>query len=317
MKAAGITTYGGPEVLELVELPDPHADAGHVRVRVQAAAVNPADVMLRDGLLADSYATAEKPFIPGMDIAGIIDQVGPGVDPALNVEVGQFVAGIVDNHGSYGGYSQYVVLPATSVTPAPAGASAAEAASFLMPALTARAALDALALPVGANLLVAGAAGGVGRYAVALAHADGIRVVAVASPVDEQLLSRLGADVFMSRGEDISARVRARIPDGVDAVFDNTTSPERFVDAIRDGGQLLSPRGAATEPGRGIRLVPVNVRGHVTDHAAITRLREQVEAGVLPAHVSATFAADQAVAAHRLFDAGHVRGRIVLEFDRS
>ncbi|MFG3151467.1 NADP-dependent oxidoreductase [Streptomyces sp. NPDC048219] len=314
MKAIGITTYGGPEVLHLVDLPDPQAGPEQVRVRVQTAAVNPADVMLREGLLADWYAGAEKPFIPGMDIAGVIDQVGPEVDPHLALEAGQFVTGIVDNYGPYGGYSQYVVLPAASVTAAPRGATAPEAAAFLMPALTARAGLDNLALPTGSTLLVAGAAGGVGRYAVALAHAAGLVVVAIASPGDADLVGRLGARVFIQRGEDAADRVRAQFPHGVDAVFDNTTSPERFYSAVRDGGQILSPRGAATEPGRGINVASVNVRQHVTDSAAIARLREQVEGGILPAQVAATFPYMQATDAHRLFDAGRIRGRIIVDF---
>lgn len=182
MRAVGVIRYGGPEALEQVELPTPEAGAGQVRVRVQAAAVNPADVMLRDGSLADWYAGQEPPFIPGMDIAGVIDQVGTDVS---DLHLGQQVVGIVDNHGQVGGYSDYVVLPAASVTAAPAGATLAEAASFLMPALTARTALDLLDLPRGATVLVTGAAGGVGRYATALAHAGGLRVVALAAAADE------------------------------------------------------------------------------------------------------------------------------------
>ncbi|MEU6443133.1 NADP-dependent oxidoreductase [Streptomyces sp. NPDC047046] len=315
MKAVGITTYGGPEALHLVELPDPHAGPGQVRVRVQAAAVNPADVMLRDGVLADWYAGAGKPFIPGMDIAGVIDQVGHGVDPNMQLEAGQFVTGVVDNYGPYGGYSQYVALSAASVTAAPNGASAEEAAAFLMPALTARAALDNLALAPGATLLVTGAAGGVGRYAIALAHAAGLKVIAVASPDDAGLVNGLGADVFIPRSEEIAGRVREWFPHGVDAVFDNTTSPEQFYGAIRDRGQILSPRGAAAEQSRSITVASVNVRERVTDNAAITGLREQAEAGILPMQVAATFPYTRAAEAHRLFDAGHIRGRIILSFD--
>lgn len=315
MKAIGVIDYGGPEVLRVVELPTPDAGPGQVRIRVQAAAVNPADVMLREGLLAEWYQDAEQPFIPGMDVAGTIDQLGPDVDPSLGLAVGQFVTGIVDNHGPYGGYSEYLALPAESVTAAPAGASPAEAASFLMPALTARAALDNLVLPKGASLLVAGAGGAVGRYAVALAHADGLHVTAIASPRDEQLVLRLGADVFLPRGEGtIADRLREAIPRIVDAVLDTTTTPETFAPAVRDGGKFCSPRGVTGDLGRSIQIVPVNVRERVRDHAAITALREQVEAGVLPITVAATFPAVDAVQAHRRFDAGRLDGRIVLTF---
>ena len=129
MRAVGLRHYGGPEVLELVQIPTPEPGAGVVRVRVHAAAINPADVMLRDGLLADSYVDVEPPFIPGMDVAGVIDALGPDLDPALDLELGQRVAGIVETHAQHGGYSEFLVLPTESVTSAPVGASTAEAAT--------------------------------------------------------------------------------------------------------------------------------------------------------------------------------------------
>ncbi|MBV6848751.1 alcohol dehydrogenase catalytic domain-containing protein [Xanthomonas campestris pv. heliotropii] len=138
MLAVGLHDYGGPEVLRLVELPDPHPAPGQVRVKVCAAGINPVDVMVRDGSLAGWFAGARPPFVPGMDIAGTIDEVGEGVDPQLGVAIGQDVAGVVDNFGCYGGYSQYVCLPAASVIPVPAGTTFPAAASFLMNALTAR-----------------------------------------------------------------------------------------------------------------------------------------------------------------------------------
>ena len=315
MRAIGVIDYGGPEALQAVELPTPEAGGGQILVRVQAAAVNPADVMLREGLLAEWYRGAEKPFIPGMDIAGVIDQLGPGVDPALGLSVGQFVTGIVDNYGRHGGYSEYVALPAESVTAAPTGSSPVEAAAFLMPALTARAALDNLALPKGASLLIAGAGGAVGRYAVALAHVEGLHVTAIAAPRDEKLVLRLGADVFLPRGRGMIAdRIEEPVPDVVDAVLDTTTTPEAFAAAVRDGGKFCSPHGVSAGLGRGIKIIPVNVRERVRDHAAITWLREQVEAGLLPSTVAAVFPADDVVQAHRRFDAGRLDGRIVLTF---
>jgi NADPH:quinone reductase len=144
MKAIGLFEYGGPEVLRLVELPEPDARGGEVRVKVRAAAINPADVMLREGLLRASYEGIEPPFVPGMEVAGTIDEVGEGVSEAAGVALAEDVVGFVDNNGRHGGYSEYVVLPAASVTRMPAGATFAQAASFLMNALTARTALDVL-----------------------------------------------------------------------------------------------------------------------------------------------------------------------------
>ncbi|MEG3614137.1 NADP-dependent oxidoreductase [Isoptericola haloaureus] len=314
MRALGLTTYGGPEVLRPVELPEPHAGPGEVRVAVRAAALNPADVMLRDGSLAAVYEGLEPPYVPGMDVAGLVDEVGPDVDPEIAVETGRFVVGVVDNTGSHGGYSEHVVLPAASVTAAPAGASFAEAASFLMNALTARNALDVLALPEGSSVLVTGAAGAVGGYAVALAHAEGLRVVALASPADEAALRAAGADEFVPRGDDAVVDVLGLVPGGVDAVIDAACLYDRITPAVRDGGTLVDLRFWDGDPGRGIHVAHVNVRERATDHAAIVRLREQVEAGLLPMRVAATFSAADVFDAHHRLDRGGLRGRVVLLF---
>ncbi|HYW36076.1 MAG TPA: alcohol dehydrogenase catalytic domain-containing protein, partial [Balneolaceae bacterium] len=115
MYAIGLDHYGGPEVLHTVELPDPQPKAGEIRVKVRAAGINPVDVMVREGALAALYAELDPPFVPGMDIAGTIDMIGDDVDQNFRFTVGQEVVGMVDNHGSYGGYSEYVCLPAASV----------------------------------------------------------------------------------------------------------------------------------------------------------------------------------------------------------
>lgn len=314
MKAIALTEYGGPEVLHAVELDDPHAGEGEVRVRVHAAALNPADVMLREGLLAGIYEDLPLPYVPGMDLSGVIDEIGSGVDPALGLSVGDTVVGIVDNTGDYGAYSEYVALPAASVTAAPAGASFAEAASFLMNALTARNALDTLDLEPGATVLVTGAAGAVGGYAVPLAHAEGLRVIALAGEEDREAVLTAGADVFVPRGERAIAQIREAAPGGVDAVIDAATLYDGITAAVRDGGTLIDVRFWDADPGRGIEIAHVNVRQRAEDTAAITALREQVESGLLELRVSEVFPAADAVAAHRRLDAGHLRGRVILDF---
>lgn len=219
MKAIGVNQYGGPEVLQVVELPTPHPTAGQVRVKVHTAGINPVDEMLRSGDLAAWYGDTPRPYIPGMDMAGTIDEIGADVDAALGLSVGQQVVGIVDNFGSYGAYSEYLCLPARSVMPVPAGASLPEAGSFLMNALTARNALDNLELPQGSTVLVTVAAGAVGAYAIALAKADGFTPIAVASPADEDFLRQQGAVAVIPRGEQLAERIRALYPEGVDAVY--------------------------------------------------------------------------------------------------
>ena len=313
MQVIGLSEYGGPEVLRPRDLPEPHAGPGQVRVRVRAAGVNPVDAMLRQGLLAKMNHGIEPPYVPGMEVAGTIDEIG---DRALaGLSPGAEVVAIVDNLGSHGGYSDLVVVPAASVTAMPNNSTFTQSASFLNNALTARNALDALALPSGSTLVVTGAAGSVGGFLTELAASEGLEVIAVAADADEALVRGFGAKQFLARGDNVADRVRALVSDGVDAVIDAALLLDRIVPAIRDRGQLglLRPWPAGPVE-RDIAVHELNVRQRATDHAAITRLREQVEAGMLTLRVGEILPAASAVQAHRLLDRGGLRGRIILQF---
>lgn len=314
MKAIGLTSYGGPDVLHTVELPTPEPGTGEIRLRVKAAAIHPADVMLRQGALAEWYGDTPQPYVPGMDVSGVVDAIGPGVDESSDLTLGTDAVALVNSFGTHGGYSEYVVLPAESVTKAPLGSSAEQAASFLMPALTARAGLDLLGLNKGDSLLVAGAGGAVGRFVVALAHADGLRVIALAADRDLELMRRMGADDFVPRSAEFLQQMQITAPSGVDGLFDTTPAHEQHLPVVRDGGRVVSTRTDLGNLDRGITSAMVNVRQHMTDHAAIVGLRDLAEAGVLPLDVAAAYPAADAVEAHRRFDAGQVNGRIVLTF---
>ncbi|MFT4066792.1 NADP-dependent oxidoreductase [Paraburkholderia sp.] len=316
MHAVGLNSYGGPEVLHLVALPDPHPGPGQVRVKVRAAGINPVDVMVRDGSLAGWFAEAQPPFVPGMDIAGTIDELGEGIDPQSGVAVGDDVVGVVDNFGGYGGYSQYVCLPAASVIAVPASLTFSAAASFLMNALTARNALDTLRLPRRSTVLVTGAADAVGAYTLALGNDEGLRMVAIAAPQDEAFLGSAGAADVIVRGENVAARVRHAYPTGVNAVVDAAGLGKQIVSAILDNGTVITlRRGTDDSFERGIKGVFVNVRERITDHVAMARLGQQVTSGLLAVRVAAVFPATEAVAAHRRLNEGGLRGRIVLDFD--
>lgn len=318
MKAVGLNRYGGPEVLQAFDLPMPVPKAGEVRVKVHAAGINPVDEMLRTGALAGWYGDAPHPYIPGMDISGTLDLIGPEVSSSLGLTIGQKVVGIVDNFGSFGGYSEYVCLPALSVMGIPADATFPEAGSFLMNALTARNALDHLNLKAGATVLVTGAAGAVGTYTVALAQSEGLRPIAVASLTDAKYLQRYGAVAVVPRGEDLSQRLRALYPGGVDAVVDAACIQPQILSAVRDGGTIINLRPEEDRTlERHIRTKFVNVRTRATDHEAIAQLCAQVASGLLPLRVAAIFPASEASAAHRKRDEGGLRGRIVLDFEHS
>jgi NADPH:quinone reductase-like Zn-dependent oxidoreductase len=312
MRAVGITEWGGPDALRLLDLPVPEAGPGQVRIRVYAAAVNPTDTLLRDGGRAEALRDVPAPHVPGMDAAGVLDQIGPGVQTGL--QVGDPVIAIVLPHGPHGAYAEQIVVPAESVVRAPAGASHAEAASLLMNALTVRAALDALDLQPGQLLAVTGAAGAVGGFAIQLGKADGLRVVADAAPADEKLVTELGADVVVPRGDDFGAHVRQVFPDGADGLVDAALLDEQAIPAVRDGGRIATVRGYQGPSERGITFYPVRVRDYALETAKLDRLRQQAEQGQVTLRVAQTFPAGQAAEAHRILEAGGTRGRLILEF---
>ena len=312
MRAVGVTNFGGPEALEVVELPDPAAGPGQVLIRVLAATVNPTDTYTRNGARAAMLQASPPPYVPGMDAAGIVLAIGP--DTPTNLRVGDKVMAVVLPSGSHGGYSEQLALPWQSVVHMPRNANFAEAATLPMNALTARLSLDQLALTAGQTLLVTGAAGCYGGYVVQLAKADGLTVVADASEADRYLVEQLGADVVLGRGDDLSKRVRHMFPDGVDACADGAVMNDAIIAAVRDGGGFASVRTFQSEPVRGITFHTTWVRDYIQAHDKLDRLREQAEAGVLTLRVAAAFPPDQAAEAHRRLETGGTRGRFVIEF---
>jgi NADPH:quinone reductase len=312
MRAVGVTEFGGPEALHMVELPDPEPGPGELRIRVHAAAVNPIDTLLRAGGRAELAEDTPPPYVPGMDAAGVLDQIGPQV--STDLQAGDHVMAFVLQHGSHGAYCELLVVPAESVARAPAGASDAQAATLPLNGLTARQAFDLLELGPGQTLAVTGAAGAVGGYAVQMAKAAGLRVIADASEADEQLVRDLGADVVVRRGPEFAQRVRGAVPAGVDAVFDLARLNELVVPAVRDGGQIATVRGFQAEPERGITYYPVVVYSYAREQAKLDQLRRQAEAGELTLRVARSLPAERAAEAHRILEAGGTRGRLVLEF---
>ncbi|MFQ5380557.1 MAG: NADP-dependent oxidoreductase [Dehalococcoidia bacterium] len=312
MRGVGVFEFGGPEVLKVVDLPEVHAGPGEVRIRVHAAAVNPTDTGIRDGVRAEALSKIPPPYIPGMDAAGVVDEIGEGTETDL--KAGDAVMAMVIPQGTHGAYRESLVLPADCVARAPAGASHAEASTLPMNGLTARLSLDQLALKPGQTLAVTGAAGCYGGYMVQLGKAEGLRVIADASEADEQLVKDLGADVVVRRGDDIAARIRAVVPDGVDGLADGSVQNELVVGAVRDGGAVATVRGWRGNGERGITFHRTWVFNY--DHRAdlLDQLRQQAEEGIVTLRVAATYPAEEAAAAHRRLEAGGTRGRCVIVF---
>lgn len=312
MRAVGVINYGGPEALEVVELPDPVAGPGQLLVRVHATAVSPTDTYVRNGARSEVQRADPPPYVPGMDAAGVLEAVGDDVETDL--QVGDRVMAIVLPKGAHGGYAELLALPAGSVARAPAGTSHAEAATLPMNGLTARLTLDLLSLAPGSTLAVTGAAGTYGGYVVQLAKADGLRVIADAAEADEDLVRSLGADVVVRRGDDVADRILAAAPGGVDGLADGSVQNEALFPAVADGGGFATVRGFRADAPRGITIHQVWVRSYLEERAELERLREQVERGALTLRVAQTFPPERAHEAHRLLEAGGVRGRLVIEF---
>jgi len=298
MRAIVVRRFGGPEVLETVEVPVPQPGPGQVRIRVAAAAVNPVDLATRAGILTEAGVIPPREVLGlGWDVAGVVE-AGSGF------RVGDAVIGLRDRIATpLGAYAEQIVLDSSAVALAPAGSSPVEAATLPLNALTAAQALDLV--DTDGTVLVTGAAGAVGGYAVALAHARKLRVVAVAAEADETVVRGFGADEFLPRGPALGDRVRALVPGGVDAALDTALVGLDALDAVRGGGEFVAfAAGAAPIPLRGIRVRNVWIRA---DGARLAEL-----ARVLPARVAGVLPLAEAAAAHERLAAGGLRGRLVL-----
>ncbi|MET0454760.1 MAG: NADP-dependent oxidoreductase [Mycobacterium sp.] len=322
MRAVGVTEYGGPDVLELVELPRPEAGPGQVRIRVHAATVNPGDTLLRTGGVDDMLRSGplRPPYVPGMEAAGVVDQLGPGARTDLRVgDRAMVIVMPIDATG--GAYAEYLVVDADQAAHAPAGTTHVEAATLPMNGLTARRALDVLGLGPGETVAVTGSAGAVGGYAIQLAKVDDLRVIADAAPADANLVATLGADQIVARGPGVGQRIRQWWPEGVAAVVDAALQGAEVVPAVRDGGQIAAVRmwelagSADLGEERGVRIRDVFVPEYTHRNDKLDELRKLTEQGWLTLRVARTYPAAEAAEAHRALEAGGVRGRLVLTFD--
>jgi NADPH2:quinone reductase len=314
MKAIGLTEFGGPGVLHIVELPVPEPGPGEVRIRVHAVAVNPTDATFRAGGRAAQLADRTPPYIPGVDAAGVVDQLGPGTSGRLSV--GDRVIALVVPMGPHGGtYAEQIVTDERSVVRAPKDTTDAEAATLLLNGVAAQLALDALDLKAGQVVAVTGAAGAVGGYVIQLARARGLTVIADASPDDEDLVRALGAGHIIARGEGLTGQIRRLVPGGVPGLIDAAALDAAVLPAIADGGAIATVRGWSGPAERGITVHPVSAFAAATDTALLEELRDLAEDGTLSLRVADVMPARYATEAHRRLAAGGVRGRIVLDFE--
>ena len=316
MRAVGFTEFGDPSVLGIVTVPRPSPGPGQVLVKVAAATVNPTDLGFRQGG-RPLPPGVEPPYIPGMDLAGVIEETGPDVrgwHPGDRV-----MAAVAPMAPGGGAQAEYRVVDGDQLAKVPERWSLTDAATLPMNGLTVRAALDLLALPAGSTLAVTGSAGIVGQYAIQLARHEGLTVIGDAKPEDAALVESFGAHHVVPRGEAMAAAVRGLCPGGVDAVIDAALLGPAVIGAVRNGGQLLAvrPYQGPAEDGKAERDITVHlvlVGQHLHEGDRIAELAALVDAGVLTLRVADVLPASAAAEAHRRLAAGGVRGRLVLTF---
>jgi NADPH:quinone reductase-like Zn-dependent oxidoreductase len=297
MKAVQFSQFGGPEVLEVLDLPDPHPAPGQVRIAVRAAGVNPSDWKKRSGLM-----DSELPQTLGYEAAGVVDELGAGV---ADVAVGDRVFGFCTD-----GAAQAELAVLSHYAPIPPSLDFPGAAALPAAIETATRALDQLGVGAGASLLINGASGSVGSAAVQLAVARGTRVIGTASPANHDYLRSLGAEP-VAYGDGLVERVRAIAPDGVDAALDAAGSgvlpeliglagtPDRVV-TIADfaGAREHGVRFSSGDTGRALH--------------ALADIGELIESGRFSLPVAQTFPLADIAQAHRVGEDGQVRGKLVL-----
>jgi NADPH:quinone reductase len=300
---------GGPDVLHVADVPVPEPGEAETRIQVAAAAVHPTDPARRAGAWP---LTGDPPHVPGMAIAGVVEDVGPG----SRWQAGDRVMAMMLPFSPYGGgYVAAVIAPDDTIARAPEGADLATAATLPMNGHTALQALRLIDLSPGETVAVTGAAGALGAIVIPLAVDAGLVVIADASPDDHDLVAALGPQIIVPRGDDVVQHIRAVRPDGVDGLIDAATLNERMVPAVRDGGVIASLRGWTAELPRGIRVHPVAVSDDWHRASQLDRLTALIEAGTLVPRQLRRFAPADAPTAHRLIEAGGVRTGIVIDFE--
>jgi NADPH:quinone reductase len=310
MRAVQLSEWGIDKI-RVNDVADPDPAAGEVVIAAEAATINPADLAMVTGRLASSLPdNFVLPHTPGWDLAGRVVAVGDGVDAAW---VGSRAVGFSNwFEAGHGTQATLVALPLTNVARARDGLGSAQLTTVSLNGLTAWAALKELALQPGETLVIAGAAGSVGGYALELAAARGIRVIAAVSERDRGYVLGLGAsDVAAREDGELGTVVRRLLPDGADGLFDTTPSLGRAgLDAVRDGGRHVTAT-AAPEPERGIRATKIY---GLPDGDALQTLVDMAEAGKLHTPVAREYPFESAADAYTEFASGPHRGRIVLTF---
>ena len=307
MKAVRIHEYGGPEALKYEEAPRPDPGQSEVLVRVHAAGVNPIDWKIREGYLKQ-FVPLQLPFVPGLDVSGTVEQIGAD---SRGFAVGDAVYART-NMMRDGAYAEFVVIAASDLAKKPASLDHVHSAAVPVAALTAWEALfaeSAMNLSAGQTVLIHGGAGGVGSLAVQLAKWRGAKVIATGSANNQTFLQQLGAEVVIDYGQQRFEEIARNVDGVLDAIGGETQT--RSWTTLKRGGvlvSLLGPPASAEAEAHGVKGVTVMMSPNRLDQ--IARL---IDEGHLKITVSKIVPLSQARKAQDLSQAGHVRGKVVLQ----
>ncbi|MEE8258518.1 MAG: NADP-dependent oxidoreductase [Sphingomonadales bacterium] len=314
MKAITYDEFGGANVLELTDLPTPEAGPGEVLVKIHAAGVNPIDWKIRNGQFECVFEHA-FPITPGWDMAGVVENPGPGVSSwKAGDKVYAYTRFAKAEVGTYG---EYIVVPESYLGPMPKGLSFIEAASIPLAALTAwQTFKDFVNLRPGQAVLIHAGAGGVGSLAIPLVKHLGATVLTTAQTANHDYCKGLGADHCIDyKKADYRTTLKELFPEGVDAILDSIGNeiPDESLDILKPGGALIclnDPPDEDRAKTLGLRALRLYAEPNGQTLFKITKL---VEAGTLPFPEIQVFPLAAAQKALTLSEAGHVRGKLVLE----
>jgi NADPH2:quinone reductase len=306
MRAFSLDGFDTPPALR--DLPEPVPGEGELLVRVQASSVNPVDNAIAAGMLNGSFDHA-FPVILGRDFAGVVEAAGPGATLAAGANVFGFVLHADPAVGN-GTWAELITVAQARVASRPSGVDLAAAGATPLAGITALYSVDALGLEPGQSVLIVGATGGVGSFAVQLASLGGAEVIATGLPEDEEYLRGLGATAVVARDGDVAAAARALHPDGVDAVIDLVSyTPDAFgvyAPALTPDGRASSPlSGVEAGPGR----FPVMAQ---PDTDALERLAGLIEAGSLRVPIQRSYGLEDAGEALAALPTTHTQGKLAL-----
>jgi NADPH:quinone reductase len=310
MRAFTLNGFGAPPALS--DIPPPAPGDDEVLIRAEASSVNPVDNAIAAGMLEGMFEH-EFPVVLGRDFAGVVEQGGPR---ATRFPPGERVFGFVLHAGPVvrdGAWAERITVSETTLAAVPAAVDLAAAGAAPLAGITALFAVDAVDLAPGQTVLIVGASGGVGSFAVQLASHAGAQVLASALPEDAEYLRDLGAAEVVDRNTDVTAAARSNHPDGVDALIDLVSYTddafEAYAAALKDDGRAASPlSGIQQGPGRApIMAVP--------DPSALERLAELVAGGTLRVPIQRSYRLEQASDALAALSASHTQGKIAMAID--